>query len=239
MAYGALRRYVQLPINAGMREAWEPSWQSVRPAGAPPSDAATLNLPVSAAAAQLGLGVFASGPLGEGSLLKDRQLLVCACSTTHCNPVPAQDLQGMCCACRVWPLSRQGSGPCLASRAALVMSDPQPLLRTPCNMAALLTQDRLGQFPQLSHIQGEGAQLLQLARSTPYVICALVGHKTPAHVDENLALTQVRIPICPHLSLCTAHLSQKRAQAQGRARQMARPRGKPMQAPSVSETCVG
>ncbi len=76
----ALCRYIQLPINAGMREAWEPSWQSVRPAGAPPSDAASLKLPVTAAAAQLGLGVFASGSLGEGSLLRDRQLLVCACS---------------------------------------------------------------------------------------------------------------------------------------------------------------
>ena len=65
--------------------------------------------------------------------------------------------------------------------------------------AILSVQDRLGQFPQLSHIQGEGAQLLQLARSTPYVICALVGHKTPAHVDENLVLTQVRNPICPYL----------------------------------------
>ena len=59
-----------------MREAWEPKWQSVRPLGAPPSDAASLKLPVTAAAAQLGLGVFASGPLGEGSLIKDRQLLV-------------------------------------------------------------------------------------------------------------------------------------------------------------------
>ena len=56
----------------------------------------------------------------------------------------------------------------------------------------LRMQDRLSQFPQLSHIRGDGAKLLQLARSTPYVICALVGHKAPTHVDENLELTKVR-----------------------------------------------
>ncbi len=72
--------------------------------------------------------------------------------------------------------------------------------------AILSEQDRLSQFPQLSHIKGEGAQLLQLARSTPYVICALVGHKTPAHVDENLELTQVRHS-CVCLAACTSYSS--------------------------------
>ena len=34
-------------------------------------------------------------------------------------------------------------------------------------------------------------KLLQLARSTPYVICALVGHKSSEHVGDNLHLSQV------------------------------------------------
>ena len=55
----------------------------------------------------------------------------------------------------------------------------------------LSLQSRLKEFPQLKNIGSDGARLLQLARSTPYVICALVGHKSAAHVDENLALSQV------------------------------------------------
>lgn len=69
-------RYVQLPINAGMREGWEQPWQAIRPEGQPAGAAASLKLPAVEAAARLGLGVFASGPLGEGSLLEDKKLLV-------------------------------------------------------------------------------------------------------------------------------------------------------------------
>ena len=35
---------------------------------------------------------------------------------------------------------------------------------------------------------GAGARLLQVARSTPGVLCALVGHKERDHVEGNLAL---------------------------------------------------
>ena len=55
----------------------------------------------------------------------------------------------------------------------------------------VLLQARLKELPQLKNLGSDGARLLQLARSTPYVICALVGHKSSAHVDENLALSQV------------------------------------------------
>lgn len=71
------RRYVQLPINAGMREAWEEPWQMVE------LDGGRDQLCLMAAAARLGVGVFASGPLLEGTLLKDDALMVRPCS--HCT----------------------------------------------------------------------------------------------------------------------------------------------------------
>jgi hypothetical protein len=83
-----------------MREAWEPSWQRVRAPGASSDEPTSLKLPVTAAAAQLGLGVFASGPLGEGSLLDDRQLLVCPVARPACASVA-------CCR------ARMGLDPCL------------------------------------------------------------------------------------------------------------------------------
>ena len=67
--------YIQLPINAGMREAWQQPWQAIRPAGQPGGAPASLKVPAVEAAARLGLGVFASGPLGEGSLLRDEKLV--------------------------------------------------------------------------------------------------------------------------------------------------------------------
>lgn len=75
-----LCRYIQLPINAGMREAWEQPWQNIRPRGLPAGGAGTVQLPAVEAAVQLGVGVFASGSLGEGELLKDKLLLV-SCGT--------------------------------------------------------------------------------------------------------------------------------------------------------------
>ena len=74
---------MQLPINAGMREGWEQPWQAIRPEGQPAGAAASLKLPAVEAAARLGLGVFASGPLGEGSLLEDKQLLVLRSSSLY------------------------------------------------------------------------------------------------------------------------------------------------------------
>lgn len=66
-----LRRYVQLPINARMREAWEARWQTVD------VDGVATQKTFMEAAARLGVGVFASAPLQEGSLLKDAALQVC------------------------------------------------------------------------------------------------------------------------------------------------------------------
>ncbi|CAD7696553.1 unnamed protein product [Ostreobium quekettii] len=53
-------RYIQLPISLTMDEAWSQSWQTVNGRSASLMEAA----------AELGVGVFASGPLQEGDLLK-------------------------------------------------------------------------------------------------------------------------------------------------------------------------
>jgi len=45
--------------------------------------------------------------------------------------------------------------------------------------------------PELAEVTGKGAKLLQIARSTPRLLTALVGHKTPMYVEENLLLTRV------------------------------------------------
>lgn len=63
-------RYVQMPINARMREAWEDRWQTVDIEGV-----VTVKTFMEAAA-RLGVGVFASAPLQEGALLKDKALQV-------------------------------------------------------------------------------------------------------------------------------------------------------------------
>ena len=78
------RRYVQLPINAAMPEAWKEKWQSM-PAPALRDDGrldaatpeGTVMGSLMEAAARLGVGIFASGPLQEGQLLGDRHLQVC------------------------------------------------------------------------------------------------------------------------------------------------------------------
>ena len=187
-----LGRYIQLPINAAMREAWQPSWQSVRAPGASADEPASLKLAVTEAAAQLGLGVFASGPLGEGSLLSDRQLLVRADGLPWwrtCRLV----LSSTRTCIRAWLMHSL-----LHCRQLCYTSHGSPGQKSGCfvqDATQILPQmqDRLGEFPQLRHIRGDGAKLLQLARSTPYVICAVVGQKTPSNVDQNLALTQVSV----------------------------------------------
>ena len=65
-------RYVQLPINAGMTEAWEQRWQTVK------TEDTVRQLSFMQAAARLGVGVFASAALQEGSLLQDSALEVIA-----------------------------------------------------------------------------------------------------------------------------------------------------------------
>lgn len=64
-------RYIQLPINAGMLEAVRRPWQVVHD-----DSGRTRSLTLLEAAAELGVGVFASGPLGEGGLLTDEAVKV-------------------------------------------------------------------------------------------------------------------------------------------------------------------
>ena len=63
-------RYVQLPINPGMTEAWEQRWQTVK------TEDSVRQLTFMQAAARLGVGAFASAALKEGTLLLDSVLEV-------------------------------------------------------------------------------------------------------------------------------------------------------------------
>ena len=47
-------------------------------------------------------------------------------------------------------------------------------------------QDRLEKELQLQHISEPAPKLLQMARSTPLVTAAIVGHKKASHVQANL-----------------------------------------------------
>ena len=64
-------RYVQLPINAGMLEAVTEPWQLIV------TEAGTRKMTFVKAASELGVGVFASGPFGEGQLFRDSKIKVC------------------------------------------------------------------------------------------------------------------------------------------------------------------
>jgi hypothetical protein len=66
-------RYIQLPINLGMPEAWSESYQTV---DGRTDGRATENLSLLRAAGRLGVGVFASGPLGEGKAMDDHFAVV-------------------------------------------------------------------------------------------------------------------------------------------------------------------
>jgi len=105
-------RFVQLPINAQMPEAWVEPWQSV----------AGSNCTLMEAASRLHVAVVGSGPLGEAGLIKD-------------------------------------------------------------------FESRLPHVKSLAECTTVGAKLLQYARSTPGLLCMLVGHKSPEFVKLNLDLT--------------------------------------------------
>ena len=45
-------------------------------------------------------------------------------------------------------------------------------------------------LPPPPRAQGEGARLLQVARSVPGVLCTLVGHKRPEHIEQNVRLSE-------------------------------------------------
>lgn len=63
-----------------MREAWREPWQPLEPRGlqqgAQSAEGQTQMLPLTAVAARLGIGVFASGPLSQAGLLRDSGLMV-------------------------------------------------------------------------------------------------------------------------------------------------------------------
>lgn len=63
-------RYVQLPINAGMLEAVTKPWQVIA------TEAGTRRMTFMKAASELGVGVFASGPFGEGQVFRDSRIKV-------------------------------------------------------------------------------------------------------------------------------------------------------------------
>lgn len=57
-------------------------------------------------------------------------------------------------------------------------------------------QSKLQAAPEIagdSAVVGSAAAALQIARSTPYVITAIVGQKDPRHVDENLRVVRAEL----------------------------------------------
>ena len=62
---------MQLPINAEMPEAWKDAWQML-----PQRDGVEKLGTLLEAAGHLGVGVFASGPLHEGDLLRNSNIQV-------------------------------------------------------------------------------------------------------------------------------------------------------------------
>lgn len=55
-----------------------------------------------------------------------------------------------------------------------------------------LLQKKLGKLPQLSQLGSVPAQLLQISRSAPLLLGAVVGQKSKAHVEENLSMATVQ-----------------------------------------------
>jgi hypothetical protein len=76
-------RYIQLPINLGMPEAWSESYQTV---DGRTDGRATENVSLLRAAGRLGVGVFASGPLAEGKAMADQFAVVRSCVTSSLPP---------------------------------------------------------------------------------------------------------------------------------------------------------
>jgi aryl-alcohol dehydrogenase-like predicted oxidoreductase len=65
-----------------------------------------------------------------------------------------------------------------------------PLLEAALLKDAKLTST-LQSVPQLRDVEDTAPRLLQLARSSPGLLTALVGHKAPKHVRQNGDLAQV------------------------------------------------
>ena len=129
LVFGAIRtdtapcgRYIQLPVNLGMPEAWQGSghtWPSV-------GEGAPGNGSILEAAAHLGVGVFASAPLQEGQLLQDTSLRVSVSRTTLIRFKPRLQLRLVCvltaaasCVC----LDSTSGGICQAMHARVCVCD--------------------------------------------------------------------------------------------------------------------
>ena len=141
-------RYVQLPINAAMPEAWEQSFQTVE------IDGAVQKLTFMQAAARLGVGVFASASLREGALLQDTALEVrCRACLQSLGPLIALGPSGHACILKMR---------CIGKEYIL---------------AGMSLQARLDGMEEFNGIFGSGTRMLQISRSTPYLSSALVGHK--------------------------------------------------------------
>jgi aryl-alcohol dehydrogenase-like predicted oxidoreductase len=77
-------------------------------------------------------------------------------------------------------------------------------------VAAALASEPLGS--PLLRVRDPGAKLLQWARSAPLLTAALVGHKAPAHVAENAALTRVPLLTPSEFEEVTAWLAPRALQ---------------------------
>ena len=54
-----------------------------------------------------------------------------------------------------------------------------------------VAQGHLDSAPELKSIKGMAPKMLQIVRSTPMLLGAVVGHKTSLHVDANTAVGRV------------------------------------------------
>ncbi len=54
-------------------------------------------------------------------------------------------------------------------------------------------QAQLNSAPELAKLQDESVRALQVVRSTPYLLSAIVGHKTPSHVSKNIGLAKFAV----------------------------------------------
>lgn len=136
-----------------MTEAWEQHLQTVEVEGI------VQQLTFMQAAARLGIGVFASAALREGALLEDTALEVQCFFDAVAQPEAYRALLSL-----------------LRLRSIICVIRELKLSAAHVTHETYL-QARLGKAEELLGIQGYGARLLQISRSTPYLTAALIGHK--------------------------------------------------------------
>ena len=192
-------RFIQLPVNLGMPEAWQGgghSWPDLASQTGQPGNGSVLQ-----AAARLGVGVFGSAPLQEGQLLGNAKLVVRGRGwlrtwRTCCGlPGCMQQMAGQCAVfaglCKLQALDPHhanfralvlhtlyGVMAVLACQPAGCASAPPRAAHQSCSGP----QAGLGKDAALANVPEAGPKLLQLARSTPLLTGAVVGHKGAVHV---------------------------------------------------------